>query len=534
MTNTHEKGQPIMSDRRNILWIVVDQMRPDFIGPYGADFIATPHLNALSANGITFDNAITASTVCAPARASMVTGLPVSAHGAWTNKIPCKPGTVFLPERMNDCGYLTAAVGSYDHAPDNNPIGYQFLDLFSTAGNGTYMQMLRQRYPDAKSWADADETGRFRYPEEVFYDRWICDRTTDFLAHYAKTGTAPDGIGEPGAPFFLYCGFVAPHQPLTPPHGLENAVDSAKIPMVDNIKREDVSHVEKYRRANINTIEDLRDPDSAVAKWMQERQRYCELIAELDALVGRLVQSLRDNGLYENTTIIFTSDHGSEQMNHLVDTKGPWPYRSQLFIPLIIANQPGVQPGSRSDCLCGNLDIGATVLDIAGDKKAFGHSRSLLGMANGSVPERRVNMSEFCDSCKNLVDKRYTFSYYPFTGQTCLYDRLNDPAEHHDLSRDPAYQDIVRRFLMDTIDFLCLAKGVRIEAHDMTPETKAGIEEKDPKFLDTFDIAYPVFNWGDIERVEKAGLDPDYNEFCRDREIKAHYGVYFFQEKPKA
>ena len=105
-----------MADRRNVLLILVDQMRPDFIGPYGADFIRTPNLDALAANGVTFDNAITASTVCAPARASIVTGQFVSGHDAWTNEIPCRPGTEYLPERMRSAGYLTAAVGCYDHA----------------------------------------------------------------------------------------------------------------------------------------------------------------------------------------------------------------------------------------------------------------------------------------------------------------------------------------------------------------------------------------------------------------------------------
>ena len=89
-----------MADRRNVLLILVDQMRPDFIGPYGADFIRTPHLDALAANGVTFDNAITASTVCAPARASIVTGKFVSGHDAWTNEIPCRPGTEYLPESL--------------------------------------------------------------------------------------------------------------------------------------------------------------------------------------------------------------------------------------------------------------------------------------------------------------------------------------------------------------------------------------------------------------------------------------------------
>ena len=86
---------------------------------------------------------------------------------------------------------------------------------------------------------------------------------------------------------------------------------------------------------------------------------------------------------------------------------------------------------------------------------------------------------------------------------------------------------------MHVLDFMCIAKGVRLEAHDVVPEIKAGIMKKDPKFLDNFDIAFPLLSWDEYRRVKEAGLDPDYNEFCRDRKIKAHYGVYFHEEKPE-
>jgi len=79
--------------RRNVVLIVCDQLRPDFLSAYGSDFIPTPNIDELARNGVTFDNAITASTVCAPARASMVTGQLVSGHDGWTNNIPCRAGT---------------------------------------------------------------------------------------------------------------------------------------------------------------------------------------------------------------------------------------------------------------------------------------------------------------------------------------------------------------------------------------------------------------------------------------------------------
>ena len=74
---------------------------------------------------------------------------------------------------------------------------------------------------------------------------------------------------------------------------------------------------------------------------------------------------------------------------------------------------------------------------------------------------------------------------------------------------------------------MILSKGIRIEAHDLTPEVKAGIEEMHPQFLDDFDICYPMGSMTEVERVRAAGLDADFNEFCKEREIKAHYGLYW-------
>jgi arylsulfatase A-like enzyme len=214
-------------------------------------------------------------------------------------------------------------------------------------------------------------------------------------------------------------------------------------------------------------------------------------------------------------------------------TKGPWPYKPQLFIPMIISNHPTLEKGTRCDALCGGLDIGGTILDIAGDTKEFGVSRSMVGLATGEVQEREVNLSEFCDSCKTLVDKRYTFTYYPFTEKTCLFDRVNDPEEKVNLAGRPEYMALENRFMKHIVDFMILAKGVRIEVHDLTRDIHDGIAKKNPKFLDSFDIAYPIASWRDIERLEKLGLDATYNEFCKEREIKAHYGVYFHSERPE-
>lgn len=527
------------NSKRNVVMILCDQLRPDFLNAYGADFIPTPNIDALAANGVTFDNAITASTVCAPARASIMTGEHVSGHGGWTNDIPCREGIKYLPEYLNDAGYMTAATGIFDHAPRGNRIGFQYLTAFGDtmpeelSDSQPYMEYLKSKHPEAtRIWTKNEDSLQFKYPEEDYGDRWSTDRATDFIERYVSTGKAPNGASpkEEGAPFFLYCGLNSPHGPHFPPKEVSGSVDINKIPKLINSTRQDISDVEKNRRGFLYPYEEVVNPESAETDRMIDRLAYCEMIVEVDNLVGRIVKSLKDNGVYENTTIIFSSDHGSVQNDYNAMTKGPYPYKAQLFVPMIISNDPRLEKGTHCDALCGNLDIGATVLDIAGDNRRFGVSRSMIGLAGSTVPEREVNMSEFCDSSKTIVDKRYTYIYYPFEGKSFLYDRIEDPTEMTNLVGKPEYAETESKFLKHIIDFLIISKGVRIEAHDLVPSVQEGLVKKDPRFLDNFDICYPLGSMREIERLKALGLPWDYNEFCKEREIKAHYGVYFLEK----
>ncbi len=530
-----------MGNRRNVVLIMCDQLRPDFLNAYGADFIPTPNIDALASNGVVFDNAITASTVCAPARMSFLTGEHVSRHDAWTNKIPVRDDVDFLPERLNDAGYMTAAVGCYDHCPFDASFGHKYMKRFIGSHcpeSCDYTREFKAKHPEAATLYERDEESYYKYPEEEHYDAWSANCAVEFIESYVNTGKAPDGAmpDEEGAPFYLYCGFFNPHMPYIPPREVKGTVDESKIPdiILQERPNEDIPSVELYRRSYLNTAEELAHTEESINARRAERVRYCEMIVAVDRQVGKIVQALKDNGIYENTTIIFTSDHGSVEHDYNMISKGPWPYKSQLFVPMIIANHPNLKKGTHCDALCGNMDIGATALDMAGDKRAFGLSRSMLGLADGSVAEREVNMSEFCDSVKTLVDKQYTFSYYPFTGTTCLFDRINDPREMTNLAGRPEYAEVEKNFLMHTVDYMVMTKGrIRMEAHDVTPEVKAGVEKKSPQFLDSFELAHPLGSWTQVERIAAAGLDGDYNEFCRGREIKAHYGVYFDKPKPQ-
>jgi len=247
---------PSQPARRNVVMIICDTLRPDFLSAYKADFIPTPHIDALCENGVVFENAITASTVCAPARASMVTGLPVSAHDGWTNQVNLKEGVEYYPERLNKAGYMTAAVGCYDHAPYANPIGHRYLKTFDENRPGSeYLSFLKSRHPEVTTAfsPDPEDPTHFAYPEEEHYDHWCADCAIDFINSYSNSFTVPEpghltgAVPDPKekAPFFLYCGFLSPHEPHLPPKEMKGRINPAGLPPIWKSRRdEDLPSVE--------------------------------------------------------------------------------------------------------------------------------------------------------------------------------------------------------------------------------------------------------------------------------------------------
>ncbi|MGL4738799.1 MAG: sulfatase family protein, partial [Cellulosilyticaceae bacterium] len=468
--------------QKHIVVILCDQLRREFLNCYGGKIVPTPHIDALAQMGVVFDQAITQSPVCAPARACMMTGRHVSDHGVWTNDVPFRSGLEYLPERMNALGYHTCAFGKLHHVPAEDTKGFQFVKLMEEdrlAEKEEYLQFLKNQYPEVKSVFNTDAQG-FKYSSESYYEGWIADQAMHHLKDHLREQT--------DQPFLVWISFQGPHTPYDPPEAVRGMADSSQIPDFLPAPEEDISSVVTYRRV-------LGCSEADWQKTMrQNRIKYCEMIAELDRQVGRIMEQLQVLGIFEETVFIFSSDHGDLLHDYNgVSSKGPFPYSSQLNIPLILANHPEVPRGKRSDSLVGNIDIAATALAIAGDTRGLGVSWSLIEQAKASpCITRKVNYSEFCDTMKLAEDKQYRFCYYPFTTDTVLFDKTADPQELHNLSGQSQYAEIEARFLREIIDFMILAKGIHIEAHDFVPEVQKGVADKSPYFKETFEVAYPI------------------------------------------
>ena len=501
--------------KRNILVFLCDQLRPDFLNVYECDAAPTPNLDRLAQQGVVFDQAITQSTVCAPARASMMTGRYVSDHRVWTNDVPFRDGLEYIAERMNQEGYVTGAFGKLHHYPADDPKGFRHVRLMEENRLGErepYLHWLRQRHPEVESVFN-HEGLQFAFPEEEYYEHWIASEAISFIG---QTLEDPDP-----KPFLAWVSFQGPHTPYDPPQEVKETCNPDALPRPLKRLGGEVCPIHTYR----HTVY----PPPAPEVSMAIRTAYAEMIVEIDKQIGRIIRKLEEEGVFDNTTIVFSSDHGDLLGDFGLVSKGPFPYRGQLDIPLIVTNHPRIAPRTRSESLVGNIDIPATLLDIAGAGSLFAESRSLLDQAQ-ERPEypREVNYSEHGDCIKIVETGRYRYCTYPFLHFAELFDKEADPDEQVNLAGRLEYGAIEIEFLKHINDFAVISKRVEIPAYDFVPDQQAGLRAKSPDY-DTrgdFKVAYPL-NKGMKERLEKAGLSSDYNEFCRHLEILADCGTYW-------
>ncbi|OON95063.1 MAG: hypothetical protein ATN31_00115 [Candidatus Epulonipiscioides saccharophilum] len=502
--------------KKNVVVILCDQLRTDYLSCYGSNFINTPNIDKLAEEGVLFEHATTVSPVCAPGRASMMTGRYLSDHGVWTNEVPFRPGLEFLPQRMKENGYATGAFGKLHHTPAKDSKGFDIALQMEENRLGLeddFYKFIIERYPDAKNLYN-HKNGKFSGLINEHYDVWIAENALQFIEN------------EKDKPVFAWISFQGPHPPydipsdneltvkLTPP----DPADPKFLPKCD---------VPLYRRgANLNTPE-----IGGIEAYRKKLAAYAEKVQLIDIQVGKIVDKLKDLGIYDDTVILFTTDHGCMLGDYSMFGKGAMPYAAQLEVPMIISNSKELPKDIRSDMLVSNLDIGATALQIAGDNRAFGFSRSMIEMYNNKTMQRTVIFTEFCDSMKLVSTKEYRLAYYPFSGQYELF-RITD--EMTDLTDQPEFLKLQTKLLTDIIDFVVMAKGqVYLEGHDTVPSVQKGLDEKYYNYREIAPLATPLGSEKIRENLRKNGLNADYTAFmqAREDEFVCHYGKYWSEDE---
>jgi choline-sulfatase len=440
-----------MSQQPNILWIGVDQLRYDTPGCNGNKLCQTPNLDRLAAAGVCFDRAYTPSSLCTPARTSMLTGAYAFAHGMITNcdmyhapvaELP-RPETL-LHHRLAQAGYSCGWIGKGHIGTHRGPTDYGF-DGFSPPGYGDirrdpgFLDYLRQRglsstVRDPIYANPGDQTcvaGIWDGPVESTPEYYLAERTNELLDQYAANGR----------PFFLSCQFWGPHQPHLPSRDFAGLHDRAAIAPWPNFADDERGKPAMVRRIHRDFYRALpRDWEG----WREIVGRYYDCTAMLDAQIGRLLDRLDALGLADNTLVVFTTDHGDMAGSHGGANDKGLMYEEAHHIPLIVA-APGLAPrGARSDALVYNMDILPTLLDALGLPADAPHARSFLpALRQPDAPAREEVYLEF-HGIRFLYSQRALVTEdgwkYIFTpGDTDeVHDLNTDPAELRNRIEDPA------------------------------------------------------------------------------------------------
>ena len=406
--------------RPNIIFYFSDQQRWDTVNEE-----ATPNLMQLAREGIQFENSYTCQPVCGPARACLQTGMYATQCGCYWNGVPLPQTIRPMAEYFNEAGYETAYVGKWHLASDRLPnVGFH---CEKTA-------IPKERQGGYKNWwraADVLEFTSHGYDGYVFdaegnqidFKGYRADCINDFALEYLDQKTSDD-------PFFLFISQLEPHH-QNDRHCYEGPKET----------------VEKFRDYPI-------PPDLSFLEGDYEKMYpdYMAAINRFDENVGRLVAKLKEKGLYENTILIYTSDHGSHFKTRNLEYKRSC-HDSATHTPLIIRGGP-FQGGKKEERLVSLIDLPPTMLDLAGipiPKSYMGHS--LVRELAGEEPERdcvfiqisesqcgrAIRTKQYKYSVRALAPTGYTIHRSPVYFEDYLYDLTKDPIEKNNLIKDRSY-----------------------------------------------------------------------------------------------
>ena len=488
-----------MSARPNIILFVTDQHRADHLGCYGNPVVRTPAIDALSARGTRFDRFYVANPVCMPNRATLMTGRMPSAHGVRHNGIPLSRDHVTFVELLAAAGYDTALCGKAhlqnftgrpavygaepragltpppedlrdarkrpragpDYELENQTrwqkvptpfYGFNHAEICTGHGDqvgGDYLDWLRARGGDpaqltgpANAAPDATRTGpqvwRTRVPEDLYPTSFVAERACDYLR---------DRKGD--TPFFLQVSFPDPHHPFTPPGRFWDMYDPAAIDLPANFDAGDLAPIRRMR-AELADGTAVRDqPTRPFAVTAEEARVIIALtygmITMVDEAIGRVMATLTDSGLADDTVVMFTADHGDYMGDFGLMTKYLLHYQGLIRVPLIVADPAAPGGGAARRDLGGSIDLAPTVLARAGLAPFNGCQGRDLFDAETPAPGAMLIEEDSVipmfgqpmrERVRTLVTDRWRLSLHHGPNWWELYDLENDPLETRNLWDD--------------------------------------------------------------------------------------------------
>lgn len=415
----------------NILLVTTDQQRYDAAGGAGPSFLRTPHYDHLRREGITFTRAYSDCPLCVPARASILTGQYAVTHGLTGNQ-PTHPAIGrerTLPGVLRSLGYATAAIGKMHWGPQRVRHGFDEMILpqdyyRAMARSGNPLQPMRHGLGQNELFP-----GMATVPEAMTLTAWTAEQCVEYIRERR----------DPSVPFFLWCSFSKPHPPLDPPEPYYSMYRNSPIPKPFVGKwSEGKACPEAFRRAREQFSFDLLTPEAI----REARAAYYGLITQCDYNMGRVFAALQDFDLFDDTLILYTSDHGEFLGDHHAGAKTFF-HEGAAHVPFVLRlpkSSPSFRPGLKLDALVTHADILPTLVAAAGGRPpADCDGLDLVALAEKRGNPARPYLHATALPLERfdylaVTDGRWKYLYYPEGAVEQLFDLAKDPGELADLS----------------------------------------------------------------------------------------------------
>ena len=468
-------------DKRNLLFIYTDEQAAQMLAAYGNRMIQMPNLNRLAERGTVFEQAYVSQPVCTPSRSTLLTGLWPHQSGVMENNIPLAPEIPCLPEMLDRRDYVTAHYGKW-HLGD---------EIFAQHGFEEW-RSIEDGY--ARYYRDPD-----RQDEVSDYHRWLVDRgvTPSNGKRFGRGEAArfPEFLGKPAflaneacdflrrnrePPFILYVNFLEPHMPYFGPR--DGQYDPDQVPLPANFHdlpgTDQPLKLRVFRQAYFERGHsgfELKTEDD----WRQMIARYWGLCSLVDTHVGRILSTLEELGLDENTIVVFTSDHGDMMGSHGLLAKCVMCEES-VRVPWIV-RLPGQNEGRQVSGPVSQIDMVPTLLELLGtdipdclpgrsraawlredgptrlEEDVFiewnGPNTGIVGESAGNfvVPvslRGEVTRAQLNDSIMDPVRSIVTADGWKFNrsgrGDHELFNLRNDPGETRNLAAESVHMERMR------------------------------------------------------------------------------------------
>jgi len=489
--------------QKNIVIFHTDQQRFDSLGCNGNVYARTENIDALARDGCNFSRHISCNSVCMPSRASFFTGMYVPGHGVSSNGIPlwtrengCEDKNAYICETLfgaklerkiptiadilGENGYQTASFGKLHFEPHLADKSYNFYEAYSTwedkkaedraepyygfqtckivlghgespceYNHGFYGRWLHKNYPELiEQMAHGEDVNTkigsmrkdiyaSRLPAKLHHSMWLADESCDYLETHQNDEK----------PIFMFVGFPDPHHPITPP--AEIAAEFEEIPIPEFADKQKIKG--KKPDAVCQMIDNGYNEKEDIVLAYRYTQASVHLI---DMAVGQVVEKLKKLNMYDDTIILFTSDHGDFMGDFDMLCKADIAFYNLVHLPFIIKPYKDYGIAACNHMPMSNADVVPTLLSMVGINipKHIQGMDIFGGEAAANLPMTTCYNAIGTNHNLSLFDKAYRYTYYVNTKEEELYNHEADPFEYENLAGKSEYRALCSEFKLKLLE----------------------------------------------------------------------------------